>query len=353
MTSNNNAVEGCPLGMPSRPTPPPTHPLLEASDTLKANHTWYIFTHKKADGDAVGSANALFEIGIHSGHAVKWFSPDKALPAGYSYLPHFKEHITAERCSFSDDSVLYVFLDCANETRSVEGFNTSCSSLNIDHHEDNSLYARVNCVDGLASSTCEVLYMLFKAGGWKITQSAAECLYTGLFTDSGSFSYSNTSPLTHQVAAELLSRGLDAGRMTTLITQNKTPAGFKLWGCAMSRVKTFGDGNIFAMSYLRREDFAQTGAAITETEGLPASLMTLIGVKFAVMITEYPDGLIRASFRSREGSPFNAGETARLFGGGGHERASGATLTGSLDDCMSNVEELLTTKYDECSRSPQ
>ena len=330
---------------------PPARPLLIASDTLKANHTWYIFTHRKADGDALGSANALFEIGINSGRAVKWFSPDKVLPAGYNYLPHFAEHITADSCSFSDDSVLYVFLDCANVSRSVEGFNSSCSSLNIDHHEDNSLYARVNCVDGRASSTCEVLFRLFKAGGWNITQTVAESLYTGLFTDSGSFSYSNTSPLTHQVAAELLSLGLDAGRMTTLITQNKTPAGFKLWGRAMSRVKTWG--NIFAVSYLRREDFAQTGAPITETEGLPASLMTLIGVKFAVMFTEYPDGQIRASFRSREGSPFNAGEFARLLGGGGHERASGATLTGSLDDCMMDVEELLTTKYYECSRSHQ
>ena len=327
--------------------------LYKAAETLKENHEWHIFTHKKADGDALGSANALFEAGINSGHAVKWFSPDKTLPTGYSYLPHFAEHITAESCSFSDENVLYVFLDCANETRSVGGFDPQANSLNIDHHEDNSLYARVNCVDGFASSTCEVLFRLFKAGSWKINQAVAESLYTGLFTDSGSFSYSNTSPLTHNVAAELLSLGLDVGHMTTLITQNKTPAGFKLWGCAMSRVRTFGEGNIFAMSYLRSEDFSKTGAAITETEGLPASLMTLIGVKFAVMLTEYPDGSIRASFRSREGSPFNAGETARLLGGGGHERASGATLTGSLDDCIRNVEELLTTKYYECSRTHQ
>ena len=332
---------------------PPTHPLLEAAETLKANHEWHIFTHKKADGDALGSANALFEIGINSGHSVKWFSPDKSLPVGYSYLPHFKEHITAENCTFDDDNVLYVFLDCANETRSVQGFNPQANSLNIDHHEDNSLYARVNCVDGKASSTCEVLFRLFKSGGWNITQTVAESLYTGLFTDSGSFSYSNTSPITHYVAAELIELGAEPAHMTDLITQNKTPAGFKLWGCAMSRVRTFGEGNIFAMSYLRREDFSQTGAPITETEGLPASLMALIGVKFAVMITEYPDGLIRASFRSRDGSPFNAGETARLLGGGGHERASGATLTGTLDDCIRNVEELLTTKYYECSRTHQ
>ena len=332
---------------------PPARPLITASDTLKANHSWHIFTHKKADGDALGSANALIEAGLSSGHSVKWFSPDQTLPAGYSYLPHYSEHIHAENCSFSEPGVLYVFLDCANETRSVAGFHGDTNSLSIDHHEDNSRFARVNCVDPKASSTCELLYKLFTAGDWPVTKSIAECLYTGLFTDSGSFSFSNTSPLTHSVAAELISLGADPGHMTDLITQNKTTAGFRLWGAAMSRVRTFGEGNIFAITYLTLDDFAQTGADNTETEGLPAMLMSLMGVKMAVTLTENPNNVVRASFRSREGSPFGAGETARLCGGGGHERAAGANLDGSLDQAIHYITELLTAKYHECSRSHQ
>lgn len=327
-----------------------------ASETLKANHEWHIFTHRKADGDALGSANALFEAGIISGHVVKWYSPDEKLPQGYSYLPHFSEHNSTENYAFNEDNVLYVFLDCANETRSVNGNHEGINSLNIDHHEDNSLYARVNCVGGKASSTCEMLYRVFKAGNWEITQKIAESLYTGIFTDTGSFSFSSTSPLTHNIAAELISLGAEPGRMTDLITQNKTVCGFKLWGRAMSRVKTFGENNIFAMSYISRKDFLETGASITETEGLPAMLMTLIGVKFAAMLTENPDGKIRASFRSREGSPFGAGELARELGGGGHERASGANLDSSqksLDECLARIEELMLKKYYECSRSHQ
>ena len=327
--------------------------LITASDTLKANHTWHIFTHKKADGDALGSANALIEAGLNSGHSVKWFSPDKNLPAGYAYLPHFSEHIHAENYAFSEAGVLYIFLDCANETRSVEGFHGDTNSLNIDHHEDNSLYARVNCVDGKSSSTCELLYRLFKAGNWNITKTIAESLYTGLFTDSGSFSFSNTSPLTHAVAGELITLGAEPGHMTDLITQNKTTAGFKLWGCAMSRVRTFGEGNIFALTYLTLDDFANTGADNTETEGLPAMLMSLIGVKLAATLTEYPEHKTRVSFRSREGSPFGAGEIARICGGGGHESAAGATVEGTLDETVRYIEELLTTKYHECSRSHQ
>ena len=319
--------------------------LINASDTLRANHEWHIFTHKKADGDAAGSANALYEAGINSGHVVKWFSPDKALPEGYSFLPFSREFISVESCSFDDDNVLYVFLDCANETRSVDGFphysQRPTNSLNIDHHEDNSLYARVNCVDGKASSTCEMLYRVFTAGGWNITKSIAESLYTGIFTDTGSFSYSNTSPLTHNTAAELMSLGAEPGHMTDLITQNKTPAGVHLWGRAMSRVETFGDGNMFAWSFITQQDFAETGASNLETEGLPASLMVLMGVKFAAFFTEHPDNVVRVSFRSREGSPFGAGEIARIVGGGGHERAAGSNYTGTLSECMNYVKGLL------------
>ena len=329
--------------------------LITASETLKANHVWHIFTHKKADGDSLGSANALLEAGINAGHVVKWHSPDSVLPAGYAFLPHFSEHIGSESCTFSDNGVLYVFLDCANHTRTVSGYDPSCpcNSLNIDHHEDNSLYAQVNCVDGHASSTCELLFRLFTAGCWSITKTIAECLYTGLFTDSGSFSFSNTSPLTHAVAGELISLGAEPGHMTDLITQNKTVNGLHLWGAAMSRVRTFGDGGMFALSYLEQKDFADTGSDNTETEGLPAFLMSLMGVKFAVMLTEYPEGKVRASFRSREGSSFGAGEIARLVGGGGHERASGATLEGTPGECMRYIEELLLTKYHECSSAHQ
>ncbi|MBQ7154489.1 MAG: bifunctional oligoribonuclease/PAP phosphatase NrnA [Synergistaceae bacterium] len=320
--------------------------LLRASDMLRANHSWHIFTHRKADGDAVGSANALFEAGISAGHSVKWSSPDAKLPIGYNYLPCFSEHTTIETLDFPDDGTLYVFLDCANQTRSVSGFpqTGSTNSLNIDHHEDNSHYAQVNCVDGKASSTCELLFRILKAGEWPLSRSIAESLYTGLFTDTGSFTFSNTSPLTHNIAAELIELGAEPGHMTDLITQNKTVCGMALWGRALSRIEMFGEENKFALTRLYAEDFRETGADMTETEGLPAMLMSIRGLKFAVTLTEYPNGTKRLSFRSREGSPFGAGEIAREFGGGGHERAAGASFEGSVDEACAKMREYLLEK---------
>ncbi len=324
--------------------------LLLASEILKAHDVWIIFTHKKADGDAVGSATALFEAGINAGKKVSWFSPDEKLPEAYSYLSHYDEHITQENFDFVDDGkTLYVFVDCANQTRGVSGFDVSrnINAVNIDHHEDNSLFGRVNCVDGRASSTCEMLYRVFTAGNWPITLKIAESLYTGLYTDTGGFNFSNTTPLSHNIAAELIKLGIKPDYMNDLIIQNKTPEGFLLWAKALERLKVFGPENIFAISMIYADDFKISGADMTHTVGMSQFLMTLRGVKLAAMITENPSGEIRLSFRSREGSPICAGEISRTLGGGGHERAAGSSFNVKAEDAMNELEALIMKKYHE------
>lgn len=328
--------------------------LLIASKTLKAYGTWKIFTHAKADGDAWGSSTALYTAGKNLGKNVCWLNPDEKLSDRYKYLSGFNAHITCEKFDFvNENDVLYIFLDCSNEERGTLGFDSSknINALNIDHHEDNSLFGRVNCVDGEASSTCEMLYRIFEAGGWEITQAIAESLYTGIFTDTGGFSFSNTSPLTHNIAAELIKLGAEPAHMSDLISQNKTPADFLLWSRAMSRVKMFGPENIFAISILYASDFQETGADMTGTEGLSSMFMTIRGVKLISTIVEFPTGEIRLSIRSREGSPFGAGEFARTLGGGGHERAAGAKFNVPINNAMNELEKLIMQKYHECLNS--
>ena len=324
--------------------------LFEASRVLKNFQNWVIFAHKKADGDAVGSVSALFTMGQNLGKNVKWLGADSKLPETYKFLANTDKYISCENCGFDEPETLYTFLDCSNEARTeINGFDSSknINSLNIDHHRDNTFFARVNCVDGQASSTCEMLYRIFKADNWQITREIAESLYTGLFTDTGGFNYSNTGTESHLMAADLLSLGVDPSRISDFIMQNKTQAGFNLWARAFERVKILDE--IFAVSYLSADDFRETGAEINDTAGLPATLMTLRNIKFAVMIHEDFNGVIRASFRSREGSPFNAGDVAKFFNGGGHERAAGGTLSGSLNEAVKTVENFLTSKYHECT----
>ena len=330
--------------------------LLRVSEILRAHESWCIFTHRNADGDAVGSAAALYSAGLALGKKIKWYSPDENLPANFSYLENFDKHITCNEFVFDQDAgeknMLYIFLDCSAYDRSVKGFapEKNFNALNIDHHMNNGFYARVNCVDSAASSACEILFRIFKVGDWEITRGISESLYTGIVTDTGGFSFSNTSPLTHKIAAELISRGVAPAKITNMISQNKTPEGLLLWARAMSRVKFFGPENIFALTVLYASDFQETGADATATGGLANMLLTIRGVKFISIVTEYPNKEIDLNIRSREGSPFGAAEFAKLFGGGGHEKAAGATLKNiPIEKATEELENLILKKYHERS----
>lgn len=315
-----------------------------ASEFLLRYNDWVIFTHRRPDGDAVGSVSALISAGLDLGKNIKWYGTENVLPARYDFLPcsNFYEQCQID-CVFENSDVLYIFLDCASENRSINNFPSSFHTINIDHHEDNNLYAEYNCVDGKASSTCEMLLRIFKTANWKITKQIAECLYTGIYTDTGGFSFSSTSALTHNLVADLINLGVDPGHMNDLINQSWTPESALLWSTAFKNIKIFG--GVFLISFLRAQDFKDARASTSDNEGLPNMLMSMKNIKFVVLLTESFNGEIRASFRSREGINFGAGEIARLFGGGGHERAAGATLKGTLDECLIEVENLLLSKY--------
>ena len=314
-----------------------------ASDVLLKYDNWIIFTHRRPDGDAVGSVTALITAGLKNHKQIKWFGVECELPTRYDFLPNINYY---EACSndsvFNDSDVLYIFLDCANETRSIKNFPAGYHSINIDHHEDNNLYAEYNCVDGQSSSTCEMLLRIFKAGNWNLDKQIAECLFTGIYTDTGGFAFTSTSALTHNLVADLINLGVDSGHMTDLINQNWTESGALLWSRAFNHIKILG--GVFLVAYLQLQDYKDTHASSADNEGLPNILMSIRDIKFVALISESFSGEIRASFRSREGIDFGAGEIARMFGGGGHERAAGATLKGSLFECVEQVENLLLSK---------
>ena len=174
-----------------------------------------------------------------------------------------------------------------------------------------------------------------------------------MYTDTGSFSFSNTSKLTHDIAGELIALGVSPAKMTDRISQNKTPESLQVWARVLSRVKVFGPQNIFAVSMIYADDFRDTESDITGTEGLPQMLMSIRGVKFAAIATEHDDGVIRLSIRSRDGSPFGAGEFARMYSGGGHEKAAGGIFPYPAEKVLSELEAAILRKYHECNSPHQ
>lgn len=323
--------------------------LLEASGLLSSSPSWTIFIHQKADGDAVGSAAALFEAGRLQGRRVRWVGPDKALPAPFLFLPHTEEYLFFEEFAFDDPEELYVFLDSSNEDRGVRGLRSRSREtvvLNLDHHEDNTRYGTLNCVDPSCSSTTELLYRLMRAGDWALTPKIAECLYTGLVTDTGSFMFSNTTPRTHRLAAELLSLGVDPSRVGSRIYQSRSLASMALWARALSRIEVWGGDGEFAVTWLKQDDFSLAEAVPADTEGLVHQLMTVRGVRFAMLLSQFVPGQVKISFRSEE-EMVEAATVARGLGGGGHPRAAGATVEGALEDVLAQVRSELEKRHAE------
>lgn len=306
--------------------------------------SWAIFSHIKMDGDAVGTATALFEAGVSQGKHVRWMGPDPFPPA-YAFLSHSEEYVAQKNYVF-DGRELYVFLDSANEDRGVKGLehrSPDAVVLNIDHHEDNTHFGTVNCVEPGASSAAELMWRIMTAGGWVITPRIAESLYTGIVADTGGFMYSNTTPATHRVAAELLGYGVDPARIDTWMRQTRSLEGMHLWGIALGRIVRWGEDSQMAMSWLTRDDFKLTKALAGDTEFLVNQLLLIQGIRFAVLFVEGKDH-VKVSFRSKEGA-VPAASIARALGGGGHPRASGANLPLPLDHAIGVVRAAVEEAY--------
>lgn len=324
--------------------------LSEVARTLESAPSWILFSHLKLDGDALGTATALFEAGTALfDKRVRWMGPDP-VPPSYFFLPHTDEYLAQKEYCFDSDADLYVFLDSANEDRGVKGLQNRSPStvvLNIDHHGDNSLFGTLNCVDAKASSTSELLWHIMKTAGWTITPRIAECLYTGIVADTGGFTFGNTTATTHEVAADLLRRGVDPSRISSAMHQNRSVEGMRLWGLALTRIFCWGDHSQFALSWLAREDFNRTRALVSDTEMLVNQMLLIRGVRFVMLLMEDEDE-IKVSFRSKEGI-VTAASVAHRLGGGGHPRAAGARLPLPLDlnKVIPTLREVVEKAYAE------
>lgn len=318
--------------------------LVRVARLLSEAPSWAIFSHMKMDGDAVGTATALFEAGILQGKRVRWIGPDPFPPA-YAFLSHAEDYV-AQKDYLFDGGELYIFLDSANEDRGVKGLEHKSSGavvLNIDHHEDNTHFGTVNCVDPGASSAAELMWRIMTSGGWTLTPRVAESLYTGIVADTGGFMYSNTTPITHHVAAELLGCGVDPARIDTWMRQTRSLEGMHLWGIALGRIARWGEDSQLAMSWLMLDDFKLTKALAGDTEFLVNQLLLIRGVRFAVLFVEGEEH-VKVSFRSKEGA-VPAASVARVLGGGGHPRASGANLPLPLDHAIGIVRAAVEDTY--------
>ncbi|MEA2098339.1 MAG: bifunctional oligoribonuclease/PAP phosphatase NrnA [Patescibacteria group bacterium] len=318
----------------------------QAVNLVKSSESILILTHKNPDGDAIGSVLGLSDALKSIGKRVECFSKD-AVPDIFCFLPNIsriKNQVVLKKYD------LIILLDCAlfSRTRLTDIKEVASSFdkiLIIDHHPKNETecdhYKKcVSVINDKASSTAVLIYEFFKKANIEITKDIANCLLTGIFTDTGGFQHSNTDSQTLEAAAEFMKKGSRVDKIAKNIFSSKSMAAIKLWGTALSRIKTDSKTGM-AVSYVNREDMEDSGAKEEDLSGLINVINTVSDAKFSLLLTESEDCKIKGSLRSEEYKGIDVSRIARSLGGGGHKLASGFEMSGDLKNNIIRINKMI------------
>jgi phosphoesterase RecJ-like protein len=240
-----------------------------------------------------------------------------------------------------------VFLDCGNFDRNAIEVGDALI-LNVDHHHDNTQFGTVNHVVPEASCTAEIVWDLLRALHVPLTEQIAEALYVGLVTDTGRFMYENTGPAAHLMAADLIEAGVDVHEIYRRLYEGVPEPKLALLTRALSRAQRF-DGGRLMFARLTREDFAETGAEDSYTEGIIDHLRAVEGTKVAALARELTgddrNGASKVSLRSTDGA-VDVSLVARAQGGGGHRQAAGFATDMAPDELVAFLRQAVSAQLD-------
>lgn len=312
---------------------------------ISQNKRFLITAHVNLEGDSLGSQLAMKELLDSLGKESFIYDADP-VPEHLKFLP--KAALVKNKITAKDEFDVALVLDCPTLKRvgKVADAIKGKPIVNIDHHISNENFGDVNWVDAKASSAGEMVFRLFKEMDGPITKEAALSLYIAILTDTGSFNYDNTSKVTHEIAGELLGYGLDPAKVSENVYERRDITDLKLLSLVLGTIKIEKGGEIAYME-LTAKMLADTGADISKSEGLVNYARSIDGVKVAMLFREDPKapGKIHVSFRSKGEADVN--EIAQFFCGGGHMKASGCVVDGTLAD----VEKKVLAKVHESLNS--
>jgi phosphoesterase RecJ-like protein len=295
-------------------------------DAIRANQTFCIAGHIRPDGDCVGSQLGLALALKAEGKRVACWN-ENPMPDKYAFLD--PDHLFQKPepgqnfdCVIAADAASFERIGsvgpCVAERKLL---------INIDHHASNTRYGDLNWVSAREPSTGELVYRLLKVAQWPITRQIADCLFTAISTDTGSFQYATTRPGTFHVSAELVTRGANLGKICDEVYQSYPLSRVRLLKHVYSHFRLTHQNQI-AYFWLRKADFARAGCGDSdETEGLIDHIRAIEPVVVACVFEELDPEITRVSLRSKT-DRVNVSEIAAQFGGGGHAAAAGARIPG-------------------------
>ena len=292
-----------------------------------------IVGHVRPDGDCVGSCLAACNY-------ITEQYPEKQVdvylekpPVKFSYLKQFDR--ISQDADTGKQYDLCVCLDSGDRERlgkNVIYLDTAKQSICIDHHITNQGYAQANFVNPDASAACEVLYDFLDEE--KISKEVAECIYTGILHDTNIFKNSNTTERTMQVVGAMMAKGINFSRIIDESFYRKTYVQNQIMGRAVLESVLFLDGKCI-FSVVRKQDMDFYGVAASDLDGIVDQLRITEGVEVAIFLHEMENHVYKVSMRSN--NIVNVSKVAVYFGGGGHVRAAGCTMSGSVHDVINNL----------------
>ncbi|MFL5926165.1 MAG: DHH family phosphoesterase [Gaiellaceae bacterium] len=328
-----------------------TDDLGAVAEAIRSNDRFVITTHENPDGDALGSLlGAAYGLRSLGKDAVLYLSGSAPMPAEYRFL-----ELDEIRRDLPEDLGGRVLLavDCANPRRisaDTAGVDGAKLVLDVDHHHDNSRFGTLNLIVDDASSSAEIVRDLLRELGVPLTPHIAEALYVGLVTDTGRFQYSNTTPKSLRLAAELVEAGADVQGIFRHVYETVQFAKLKLLARALERAQLFEGGRL-VVSYLLKDDFGDVGAEEPYSEGLIDSLRAVEGSEMVALIREPPrhEGPSRRISLRSSHDEVDVSAIARKAGGGGHRQAAGFSSErpiGEIIDFIRREFSLVTSRVD-------
>ena len=308
--------------------------MINLDSILREKNSVGIAGHVRPDGDCVGSTLAMYNY-------IRKYFPNidvklylEPIPNIFKFLKN-SENICND-CVEENQFDLFISLDCGDTGRlgtAAKYFEGAKETLCIDHHISNCAFADNNYIEPHASSTCELIFELI--GKDKIDKEIAECLYTGMVHDTGVFQYSCTSAKTMAIAGILMDKGIDYPKIVDDTFYTKTFNQNKILGFALLQSQLYLDGKCI-LSVVTKKDMEKYDVLPKHLDGIVNQLRVTKGVTLAVFMYESEDGSFKVSTRANDS--FDAADLAVHFGGGGHVKAAGFTLYGTVQE---NVETVL------------
>lgn len=301
---------------------------------IKAQEKILLVAHVSPDGDTLGSCLALYLALVSLGKSAQVLSEDP-VPQAYRFLPGAANIKRPEEMN-EENVPAVIAVDCADRLRMGMAeplFDRAKTTLNIDHHGTNTAFAEVNDVRR-AGATGELIYEIIRLLNVSVTEDMAVCLYTALATDTGNFSYSNTTPNTFRIMSELLETGFPLPEINRMLFRSTPLRKLKLQARALDKLELHCGGKV-AISAISLSDFSDCGATAEDHEGVVDLLRDIDTVEAAAALRACEDGTVRVSLRGKRYA--DVSRVAVALHGGGHKLAAGCTICGSLEAAKSAV----------------